>query len=108
MKTGTLQGLKENPLGQITTHSLLPYGDFPNNPWPLLVYHGVVGISGPDPAARFEELFTTHRWTDCWRNGIYDYHHYHSTTHEVLGIYSGSAKVQFGGPEGVVLEVKEG
>jgi uncharacterized protein YjlB len=108
MKAGALQALKELPAGQITTHSLLAYGDFPNNRWPLLVYHGAVTASGQDPAALFEQLFTAHQWVDCWRNGIYDYHHYHSTTHEVLGIYSGSAKVQFGGPEGVVLEVREG
>jgi uncharacterized protein YjlB len=43
-----------------------------------------------------------------WRNGIYSYHHYHSTAHEVLGCYRGSAKVQFGGESGIVEELSAG
>jgi uncharacterized protein YjlB len=98
----------ERVSGQITTHLLHPSGDFPNNIWPLIVYHGAVASSGEDPAPRFEELFQKHGWTDTWRNGIYNYHHYHSSSHEVLGIYRGSARVQFGGPDGIVFEVKAG
>lgn len=72
------------------------------------MYHRAVGIIGSDPACNFEGRFQKHQWVDCWRNGIYDYHHFHSTSHEVLGIYRGSAKVQFGGPQGVILEVQAG
>jgi uncharacterized protein YjlB len=32
----------------------------------------------------FEQLFNSHCWGSSWRNGIYDYAHYHSTVHEVL------------------------
>jgi len=92
--------------GHITTHLLQPAGEFPNSIWPLMVYHGAVAVFGDDPAARFESLFQKNQWTDCWRNGIYSYHHFHSTSHEVLGIYKGSATVQFGGPEGILLHVK--
>ncbi len=28
---------------------------------------------------------------------FFEFHHYHSTAHEVLVVYSGSAKVQLGG-----------
>jgi uncharacterized protein YjlB len=108
MKSGAVRASKKHPAGQITTYPLTPYGDFPNSPWPLVVYHGAVGIVGEDPATRFEELFTANHWVDCWRNGIYTYHHFHSTSHEVLGIYRGSAQVQFGGPQGVMLEVHAG
>src|SRR5436305_11249240 len=94
--------------GQIITHLLHASGEFPNSIWPLIVYHSIVAVSGDDPAARFEELFESNRWGDSWRNGIYNFHHFHSTTHEVLGIYQGSAKVQFGGPKGVTLEVRAG
>jgi uncharacterized protein YjlB len=43
-----------------------------------------------------------------WRNGIFDYLHYHSTVHEVLGVSRGSARVQFGGERGKVLEISAG
>jgi uncharacterized protein YjlB len=39
---------------------------------------------------------------------VFGYHHYHSTAHEVLGIFRGHATVQFGGEQGVVLSVEKG
>ncbi|TIX60887.1 MAG: cupin, partial [Mesorhizobium sp.] len=74
-------------------------GIIPNHPhWPLVVYRGVVKLPAEfDPAAIFEELFERNNWKGSWRNGIYDYAHYHSRIHEVLGVARGSAKVQFGG-----------
>lgn len=85
-------------------------GIIPNHPrWPLVVYRGAVQSSNDyDPAAVFEELFERNGWGDSWRDGIYDYVHYHSRIHEVLGIARGSGKVQFGGPRGRVLVVKAG
>jgi uncharacterized protein YjlB len=85
-------------------------GLIPNHPkWPLVVYRGALRLGKNfDPAAVFEELFESHGWGDSWRNGIYDYVHYHSRIHEVLGIARGSGKVQFGGPRGRVLVVKAG
>lgn len=54
-----------------------------------------------DPsAAAFERLFLRHGWSNSWRDGVYDWHHYHTTTHEVLGCYEGWAAVRFGGPQG--------
>jgi uncharacterized protein YjlB len=81
-------------------------GRFPNNPrLPLLVYHAV---SNAPEAAEIESLFRRNGWVSSWRNGIYSYHHYHSTAHEVLGVYGGSASVQFGGEQGVVFELQRG
>ncbi|TIP34411.1 MAG: cupin, partial [Mesorhizobium sp.] len=70
-------------------------GLVPNHPsWPLIVYRGAVTLPDDlDPAAVFEELFKANGWGDSWRNGIYDYVHYHSRIHEVLGIARGTAKV---------------
>jgi uncharacterized protein YjlB len=56
----------------------------------------------------FEELFERNGWGDSWRDGIYDYVHYHSRIHEVLGIARGYAKVQFGGFKGRTIDVKAG
>ena len=68
---------------------------FPNNPrFPLLKYREAVPIQGHDPAAIFERIFNDNSWVGSWRNGVYSMHHYHSSAHEVLGVYSGSALVQ--------------
>ncbi len=86
---------------QVTAHLLRDDGTFPNNPkLPLLIYENVLELPEEDPAALIEELFASNHWTQSWRNGIYSFHHYHSTAHEVLGCYRGSATVQFGGEHG--------
>ena len=76
--------------------------------WPLLVYPAVVKISGADPAALFEELFTRNGWPAAWRTGVFPFHHYHSNAHEVLGVYSGEVTVQFGGDAGVKVVARPG
>ncbi|TGS72202.1 cupin [Mesorhizobium sp. M3A.F.Ca.ET.201.01.1.1] len=85
-------------------------GLVPNHPsWPLIVYRGAVKPpDGLDPAAVFEELFDANGWGDSWRDGIYDYVHYHSRIHEVLGVARGTAKVRFGGDKGRALSLKAG
>jgi len=79
-------------------------GTFPNNRQPLLFY---TGAEPADPAA-IESLFDRNGWPGAWRNGVYPYHHYHSTAHEALGVYGGSAAIQFGGPGGATREVRAG
>ena len=55
-----------------------------------------------------ESAFARHDWTNCWRNGIFTYHHFHSTSHEVLGIAAGEVRVAFGGPSGQEVSVRAG
>lgn len=59
-------------------------------------------------AEQFESLFHSNNWGSSWRNGIFSFHHFHSTAHEVLGCYSGSAQVQLGGSEGEIFNVNQG
>jgi len=77
-------------------------GAIPNHPrWPVIVYWNAVQLPRTlDPAAVMECLFENSGWGDSWRNGIYDYLHYHSRIHEVLGVARGSAKVRLGGDRG--------
>jgi uncharacterized protein YjlB len=85
-------------------------GVIPNHPrWPLVIYRGAVRLPPElDPAAVLEDLFARNGWGDSWRDGIYDYVHYHSRIHEVLGIARGAGKVQFGGARGRTLTLKAG
>jgi uncharacterized protein YjlB len=85
-------------------------GVIPNHPrWPLIIYKSAVQLpQSLDPAAVFEELFVSHCWGNSWRNGIYDFAHYHSGTHEVLGIARGGGRVLFGGANGRALTLKAG
>ncbi|GKQ54379.1 cupin domain-containing protein [Bradyrhizobium sp. Ce-3] len=82
-------------------------GLVPNNPMPFLVYKGAVDI-GRNPEATIEQLFGDNGWGAMWRNGVYDFAHYHATVHEVLGVARGRARVQFGGPHGRALEIAAG
>ena len=88
-----------------------PEGPFPNNPRvPLLVYRRVFrgGRGGSIDPAEIETLFESNGWSDGWRNGIFAYHHYHSSSPEVLGCYSGRARVLLGGDSGVEAEFAAG
>ena len=84
-------------------------GTYPNNPrWPLLVYRRALELRGRDAASHIETVLSQNRWVDSWRNGIFTFQHYHSTAHEVLAVYSGTAKVQLGGPSGIVTDIHPG
>lgn len=73
-------------------------GHTPNSPHPVLVYRALP-LNG-DPAECFEQLFASHLWPARWRAQVFDYHHYHSTTHEVLGVARGWARLLLGGESG--------
>jgi uncharacterized protein YjlB len=92
----------------IETHILPANGDIPNSDLPLVVYRGILADPAGDLARAFEDRFGRNGWTGSWRNGIFGFHHFHATAHEVLGIAAGRASVQFGGEGGLVAEVRAG
>jgi hypothetical protein len=65
-------------------------GSIPNNPdLPVLFYPGAL----KEKAEQAEKIFNENNWLNSWTNGVFDYHHYHSNAHEVLGVMSGSAGI---------------
>jgi uncharacterized protein YjlB len=84
-------------------------GKTPNNPHhPVVVYRGAVTFASFDPAAVFEALFASNGWADSWRDGMYPYVHFHSATHEVLGIARGSVRARLGGARGKDVDLEAG
>lgn len=89
-------------------YSLSDDGKFPNSRLPVLIYRQPLGTP-VSLATVFEKRFAEFEWTNSWRNGVYDYTHYHSTTHEVLGVYDGEGLLQIGGPVlGTDIKVTKG
>jgi len=76
----------------------------PNNPrFPVLIYRLAL-----TDAKSFKDLFASNGWNGIWTNGVFDYQHYHSGAHEVLGISGGQATLLIGGPEGEAMTVQQG
>jgi uncharacterized protein YjlB len=83
-------------------------GIFPNSVLPLLLYEGALITEANDSASIVEQRFAKNDWTNSWRDGVYSFPHYHSTSHEVLGVYSGTANLRLGGEHGKNVEVQAG
>ncbi|KTD47873.1 Cupin domain protein [Legionella rubrilucens] len=93
---------------EIIQKMISPQGYFPGNPhYPLLIYKQVFSGMNESPQAIQDRLEQNH-WSHSWVDSIYDFHHYHSNTHEVLVIISGECQVQFGGDNGSIYTVKQG
>jgi uncharacterized protein YjlB len=82
-------------------------GTFPNSRLPLLFYKAAIAPEEASPEG-FERLFADHGWPPQWRSGVYPFHHYHSTSHETLGIARGTARLMLGGPRGGEFDVAAG
>ena len=83
-------------------------GLVPNNPMPFLVYQGAVDVANAHPEKTIEGLFGANGWGEMWRNGVYDFLHYHATVHEALGVARGHARVRFGGDHGREFDIAAG
>ena len=87
------------------THHFEDDGAIPNSRLPVLIYHEVEAAHAAEGC---ERLFDANGWVPDWRDGIFSFHHFHSTAHEVLGIVGGTATVKLGGPGGRSFQVGRG
>jgi uncharacterized protein YjlB len=85
-----------------------PPGDLiPNHPrFPVLLYRGVEAATRGADAIRAR--FAEHGWGGSWVDGVFPFHHFHSTSHEALAVLAGSATLELGGPQGREFTVAAG
>ncbi len=82
-------------------------GGVPNNgALPAVILPGVLpsGRSADD----VQNLLRANGWVGSWVWTVYDFHHFHPASHEVLVCVKGSATLQIGGPDGPEVGVRDG
>lgn len=82
----------------VSKHQIPAWKKIPNTSIlgkPLMIYHGVFSDLGPSEIET--HLKSTGVVFPQWRYTMFSETHFHSNTHEVLSIISGSAKCCFGG-----------
>jgi uncharacterized protein YjlB len=90
---------------QPETYSFEDTGWIPNSRLPVLVYREVDNAHAPSDC---KQLFARNQWLGAWVDGIFPFHRFHSTAHEVLGVVEGSGSIVLGGPGGQHVEVAAG
>lgn len=84
-------------------------GTFPNNAsLPVLFFKRSLPTRFFSEPEELVKLLKLNQWENAWHDTVYDYHHYHSTAHEVLVALTGDTKIQLGGEKGIVLQVEKG
>ncbi|KAL9631123.1 MAG: hypothetical protein Q9164_006062 [Protoblastenia rupestris] len=108
--TALLAPLKEI---KVSSHQIPAFENMPNTSIqnkPLLIYHGA--FRSNTSATIIERHLSDIGVVEAeWRYSMYTFSHFHSTSHEVLCVYSGSAKLCFGGednPQRVEVVVGKG
>lgn len=79
-------------------------GYYPNHPFlPTLFYSKAIDVSQEDVT----QTLSKNQWSNQWTGGVFDYHHYHSTSHEVLVVLKGAATLTLGGPQGIAIDIEK-
>jgi uncharacterized protein YjlB len=95
---------------RLETLQFKPNGLVPNSRFPVLIHRAAVSAgAGDDLADAIEETFRRRDWLNNWRElGVYDYPHFHSTTHEALGMARGRITLRLGGAGGTIVTLTAG
>ncbi|KAJ6109336.1 hypothetical protein N7486_001570 [Penicillium sp. IBT 16267x] len=84
---------------QITCRHIAPWGRIPNTSIqhkPLMIYHDAFNATPGELERRLQAVGVV---KPQWTYTMYRETHFHSTTHEVLGVVAGCARLCFGGEE---------
>ena len=67
------------------------------------------GERGRQSRRRNRSDVPAHDWLNNWRElGVYDYYHFHSTSHEALGMARGHITLRVGGKGGSIVKLTAG
>jgi uncharacterized protein YjlB len=88
---------KVNKEFEVEYYQLKDDGIFPNSYLPVVLYRKVLVLPVIFASHSIKRLFQSNGWSNVWKDGIYEFHHYHSITHEVLGVYKGKTVLLLGG-----------
>ena len=81
-------------------------GVIPNSVLPVMVYRQV--CAAEDASTWLEQTFARNGWTNNWHDVVLRSDHFHSNTHEVLGVGRGSVSLKVGGAAGLVIDLSAG
>jgi uncharacterized protein YjlB len=90
------------------TYLIADNGQFPNSRLPVIHHIKALKLPMLFKARAIEKTFEQNGWTNNWDAGIYTYNHYHSNTHEAMGIYAGRTVVLLGGENGKTIFIQAG
>ena len=91
----------------LSNYIFLDDDTIPNSLLPVIVYKKVCNTD--DNAQWLEHCFQMNNWINNWRDIVLPYDHFHSTTHEVLGVSKGSVSLKIGGQKnGKIFDVSAG
>lgn len=91
-RRGSRSGLRMSEVMMMKTPRQLHFQkgtDVPNSTLPALLFRGVLAPNSFGKIERFRQTFRRNGWVGIWTDTIYDYTHFHSNAHEVLGIAKG-------------------
>jgi uncharacterized protein YjlB len=80
----------------------------PNSSLPVLIYRSALALKAKDKEKQLKESFKKNGWVGVWTDTIYDYTHFHSNAHEVLGIAEGRVTLHLGGSTGQSFHLRAG
>ena len=83
-------------------------GFFPNSVLPVLFYQNAINLKFFFAGAFLRKTFEKNKWYNSWEGGILTVNHFHSNTHEVLGVCKGQTMLLLGGENGHHIKIQKG